>query len=368
MRIFTNEVKVGLVVVIAIAFFVILVSTVGNFGKLWGTEELLVRMESVAGLTNYASVTFAGKKIGVIEKIELQKMGRKTWAVLTCSIHEPAHIVLDATAHVAQSSLLGEPYLEISAGTHPVCITDATTKPWVLNGVPVTTFDQMFAAVNRISGQVEDILQDVKQISGNEDLRTSVETTVEQIEETVEEIRSTAVSIRTVVSEATPTIRYLFERGKNAADNIDAAVLKIREGAEDVPDLITDLRTRISDLTEKAKELIAQGEKLLRDSEPKVQSTLDNVSELAEQLRVDADALAKDIRDLASHVDTVVVENQGDVRILMDELRVAAGHLASLARQLDEHPWRAIWKTEGRLEPPSITPDWEPEIERRSNQ
>ncbi len=368
MRIFTNEVKVGLIVVISVGFFVALVSAVGNFGKMWGTEEVQVRMESAAGLTNYASVTFAGKKIGVVEKIELERIGNKTWAMLTCSIHEPAHIVLDSTAHVAQSSLLGEAYLELSEGKSRVCITDATTKPHVLNGVPVTTFDQVFAAVNRISAQVEDILQDVKQISGNEDIHSSLQGTFVRIEEAAVEIRNAAVAVRAAIGDATGDLRYVLERGKRAADNLDAAFAKMREGADNVPDLVADLRTRVKTVTEQATKLLAAGEKLLSDSKPKVDSTLDNISELAAQLRTDAEVLIADIRGLAADLDGVVVENRGDIRILLDELRVAAGHLASIARQLDEHPWRAIWKTEGRLEPPSETPEWKPDMEKGSSQ
>jgi ABC-type transporter Mla subunit MlaD len=319
-------------------------------------------MESVAGLKDYASVTFAGKEVGVVEKIELQEMDGRPWAVLTCSLHEPAYIVLDSTARIAQSSLLGELYLELSQGTSKIHIADATTKPWVLEGTSVITFDQVFTAVDRISSQIEDILRDVKRISGDQDIHSSVKTTFSRLEEAADHIQRTADTVHGVIAATTPDIQYMLSKGREVADSLQAASSKVREGADQVPDLVTDLRQHAQSLSEHVESLVTQAKGVIKDSQPKLDKTLENLSALTEQVRLDAERLAKDLRDLAANVNGLVVENRGEVSRILDDLAVTASHLSSISRQLDEHPWRVIWRTEGRVPPPSETPDWNPHL------
>lgn len=362
MKIFTNEVKVGLVVLIAIIFFVSLISAVGNFGRLWGTEKVFVRIDSAAGLTSYASVTFAGKKIGVVESIDVREEDGRPWAILTCSLHDASHIVLDSTARIAQSSLLGELYLELSQGKSRMPIADAPTKPWTLQGVPAITFDQVFVAIDRISNQVEDILRDVKQISGDQDIHSSVRTTFTRLEEAAAEIQKAAGAVHGVIADTTADIGYVLSKGREVGDDLQEVSSKLREGADQLPDLVTDIRQRVKSLGERIESLVAQAGVLLKDSQPKVGGALENLSALAEQVRHDAEGLARDMRDLAASLNGLVVENRGEVSRILDDLAVTVSHLASIARQLDKHPWRVIWRTEGRLTPPSITPDWNPEL------
>ncbi|HPA44810.1 MAG TPA: MlaD family protein [bacterium] len=362
MRIFTNEVKVGLVIITTVFFFVVMVSTVGNFGKMWGTEKVLVRMDSAAGLKEYASVTFAGKKIGVVDKIEIQEIENRPWVVLSCSLHDPSHIVLDSTACVGQSSLLGESYLELSRGTSATRIADATQKPFMLQGVPAVTFDQVFAAVDRISLQVEDILQDIKRISGSENVQGGLRSTFLRLDRASQQVEQAAVTLRESVGSATEDIRYVLQQGRGIADDLRLASGKVRQGAEGFPALVSETRQRIQKLTTDLENLLARADQLVADSKPKLASALDDFSALAKQVRGDAEDLAQHLLTLTDNLNQVVDENQGDIRRLIDDLTVTAGHLASVARQLDEHPWRAVWKTDERLSPPEITPEWTPEI------
>lgn len=362
MRIFTNEVKVGLVIVIAVTFLVSLVSAVGNFGKLWGGEKVLVRMKSVAGLQRYASVTFAGKKIGVVERIELKEETGEPCAILTCSLDEPSYIREDSIARIAQSTLLGELYLELSEGKSGKRIVDATTKPVMLKGTPAITFDQVFAAVDRISTQIEDILRDLKRISGDQDIHSSVKTTFNQLEEAADEIRKTAGAARGLIVDSTADVRYVLDKGREVVDNLQTASSKVRDGADELPDLVAQIREDAESLSERLESLITEAQALVEDSQPKVDAALENLSQLAGQVRRDAERLAEDLRDLTANVNNLVVENRGEVSRILDDLAVTARHLASIARQLDEHPWRVIWRTEGRLPAPTITPDWNPEL------
>jgi len=232
----------------------------------------------------------------------------------------------------------------------------------MLQGVPAVTFDQVFAAVDRISLQVEDILQDIKRISGSENVQGGLRSTFLRLDRASQQVEQAAVTLRESVGSATEDIRYVLQQGRGIADDLRLASGKVRQGAEGFPALVSETRQRIQKLTTDLENLLARADQLVADSKPKLASALDDFSALAKQVRGDAEDLAQHLLTLTDNLNQVVDENQGDIRRLIDDLTVTAGHLASVARQLDEHPWRAVWKTDERLSPPEITPEWTPEI------
>jgi len=82
-------------------------------------------------------------------------------------------------------------------------------------------------------------------------------------------------------------------------------------------------------------------------AEPGFKQTVDNAAQISARLRKladsgDLDRMAKNINDAAARIDGVIRDNQYDVRVLVQDLRVTAGNLRTLSETLKRYPAGAL--------------------------
>jgi phospholipid/cholesterol/gamma-HCH transport system substrate-binding protein len=107
---FTTEAKVGLVVLIGVAFLTYMTFKVGGYR--FGPEEgyqIYAEFDSVAGVDLKTPVKIAGVTVGTVERIDLSD----TKALLTLRIKPEVKIRKGAQTLIRSSGLLGEKYIEI---------------------------------------------------------------------------------------------------------------------------------------------------------------------------------------------------------------------------------------------------------------
>ena len=119
MKFFTNEVKVGIVVVIAIVILIFSAFIVEK-GEVRGfrTKEYTIKVifNFVGGLKETAAVRLAGVKVGQVEKIQfIQEPTTKVEA--TMSLKETIQLRENAQFSITVIGLLGEKYIEITPGS-----------------------------------------------------------------------------------------------------------------------------------------------------------------------------------------------------------------------------------------------------------
>ena len=119
MKFFTNEVKVGIVVVIAIVILIFSAFIVEK-GEVRGfrTKEYTIKVifNFVGGLKETAPVRLAGVKVGQVEKIRfIQEPATKVEA--TISLKETIRLRENAQFSITVIGLLGEKYIEITPGS-----------------------------------------------------------------------------------------------------------------------------------------------------------------------------------------------------------------------------------------------------------
>ena len=113
----STELKVGAVVLIAVAVLAAFIMQMGDTSNLFGgsTEvyEVQVLFDTISGLGRDASVRLAGVPVGRVASIDLTDDGQ---ALVVLRINNDVTLRQDAAASVASLGLLGEKYLEITAG------------------------------------------------------------------------------------------------------------------------------------------------------------------------------------------------------------------------------------------------------------
>jgi len=121
--------------------------------------------------------------------------------------------------------------------------------------------------------------------------------------------------------------------------------------------LAVSLNGKVAEL--QMKEISAETVALLKDARaavtrvngilarPALTQTVDNAGEITDRLRKLADSgelerLVKSIGDAADRIDGVVAENQYDVRVLVQDLRVTAANLRALSESIKRYPAGAL--------------------------
>ena len=141
-----TELKVGAVVLIAVAVLAAFIMQMGDTSNLFGAStevyEVQVLFDTIAGLGRDAPVRLAGVPVGRVASIDLTDDGQ---ALVVLRINNDVTLRQDAAASVASLGLLGEKYLEITAGTPggPVVAPGGSIQP----GAAVS-IDQMVAVMN----------------------------------------------------------------------------------------------------------------------------------------------------------------------------------------------------------------------------
>ncbi len=119
MRFFTNEIKVGIVVAIAIVILIFSAFIVRK-GEVRGfrTREYTIKVifNFVGGLKETAPVRLAGVKVGQVERIRfIQEPTTKVETTIT--LKEAIQLRGDAQFSITVVGLLGEKYIEITPGS-----------------------------------------------------------------------------------------------------------------------------------------------------------------------------------------------------------------------------------------------------------
>jgi len=195
MRFFTNEVKVGIVVAIAIVILIFSAFIVKE-GEVRGfrTKEYTIKVtfNFVGGLKETAPVRLAGVKVGQVEKIRfIQEPTTKVET--TISLKEAIRLRENAQFSITTVGLLGEKYIEITPGS-----LDATiVKPGAtLIGKDAVDISKVFSSAGGAMQDLGNIISSVREGEGtvgklvaDEELYDNLNAMVKNLRELSEEVK-----------------------------------------------------------------------------------------------------------------------------------------------------------------------------------
>ena len=191
-----NELRVGVLVIIAIAVLLGFLYKTGSFDFKKEGYEVRVLFNIVSGVQKNAPVRLAGVEIGQVSGIALS-YENGTKVAVTLWLEERAKIRKDSRAYITALGLMGEKYIELSPGSDD--------SPYLKPGETINGEDPLeFDALARKGENIADALQ-----------------------ETLAYINALAKNTNMVVTDNKEEIDAIFE-------NLEAATENFREFSEDV--------------------------------------------------------------------------------------------------------------------------------------
>lgn len=167
----TNETKVGILVVAALAALVWLSVRSGTFGFGVGSapmRELSTEFRDVQGLNEGSKVKMAGVDVGEVQSVDLKPNGV---AVLHYNVRESVALPADVSAQIATNGLIGEKYLALvpgpqgATGTGGLLSADATSIPAAAS----SDMGQIGTNFAKVSDDLQNMTATLKSVLGNPD-------------------------------------------------------------------------------------------------------------------------------------------------------------------------------------------------------
>lgn len=357
-----SEVKVGMMVVLALALLFALTVAVGNFQHLISdTVVVSIMVPSVVGLDPYAQVTYSGVRIGTVVGIEYDMS--RDMAKVSAKIERNSPVALDSIVRFTSESLLSPLFLDISGGTREKRIAPLLDSGKIkpedieLSAMPYASIGDFFALagdVKAIAAKVEVLLTDLQdpilKVGGFIDnVSQEMEIILGEVEGTVTEARPYMVGM----------MNYSSLLVQDVSRSIVPTLNNIRRGSEDVPLMMQDARKGVNEVMSKASGLIDA-------VSPEITQTAQEVRLILEDLRGRMQRLEDSLVKMLNDTDSILVDNREEIENTIRHLQRAMANLDDVSQQLAKDPWRLLWKTDERKTPPRVSPAWEPFAPRSS--
>ncbi len=186
MKKFTNEIKIGLFIVLALCVGIFLWARTQNITV--DTYVLKTSFSYAGGIKENAVVALSGIEVGRVSKVNF-KYDPETKVELVLLIKKEAKVHSDAIAYIDTSGFVGDAYVGLSPGS--------SDCPFVKNGDVIASEDpiqtrELMKRADDIARKLSDTLVDVKKLAHN--LNTTVEDNKDNIDSIVKNLEQTAVN------------------------------------------------------------------------------------------------------------------------------------------------------------------------------
>lgn len=351
-----SEVKVGAMVLLSLALLLALTLSIGNFREYFAkTLTIYITIPSVVGLDKFSPVTYSGVRIGTVTNIWYDEQLDK--AIIEAKIGSDSPVSIDSKVRFTSAGLLSPLFVEISEGSKEKRLRDLLAKGEIernkiyLEADPYLSFGEIFA----VAGDVKGVLKQVETIlSGISELPDDIAGFVSEASREIVMILSKTDRI---LEEGQPRIITALDRVNGlvagASSEMIPTLRDIRQGAAGVPTFVTDTHKKLNKVMDNTAGLIDT-------VSPEIAQLSQEAVLLIQDLRNRVQTLQDSIVKMMGDVDGLVVDNREDIGRIVTHLERTAANLNEITNELKKNPWRIIWKTEEKLPPGRVSPQWNP--------
>ncbi len=300
-----NELAVGFLVLGALALLTWMSTKIGALRGLGDQIDVTATFESVAGLSEGASVQVAGVPVGRVAWMEV--VGGR--AKVHLELEQEAKLRTDARAQIRARSLLGEKYVELVPG--------GDEAPLLEDGAELS--------VGREPVELDEFVTDLSPVVHSVD----------------------PAALSELIRALTEVYKDDPERMKRVAADLEIIVHNMALASQDAPALVSEARSTMAELRSAARE----ARPVIRRADAMVASAEEIVARLPATVD-EVHALASDGRGAVAEGRAMLSKVDGS----LDEVQVVLDNLA----EIDRWELRRIVREEGitvRLRPRVIVPD-----------
>jgi phospholipid/cholesterol/gamma-HCH transport system substrate-binding protein len=158
-----NDFKIGLLVVVALAFLLALTLKVSKFSLPGSGYELDLTFINSSGIEKNAPVRLSGVEAGKVKDIRLVYGPEGTHVLLALWLNQKARVRKDSEAFVATLGLMGEKYVEVTAGS--AASPFLAPKSTIVGREPFDTA-KFLEKSEEIAEDLDQAISDVRQLTG----------------------------------------------------------------------------------------------------------------------------------------------------------------------------------------------------------
>jgi phospholipid/cholesterol/gamma-HCH transport system substrate-binding protein len=273
----SNVIKVGIFVTAVLAVLAYLVIKVEDW-NLFGSagQRVDVIFESVVGLDDKAPVRVAGVRVGRVDGVTLQDLKARVSLLLDTPVPLPR----GSRARIANAGLLGDKYVELIPGPEgaPPLPEDA-----VLQGEAAPSFDEAFETIGTMGESISDLTGSLN----DEDLAGGLADLIADLQATSMEIRALVVANRETIG-ATAQNFEVFSAA--LAQELPQLTAKMNQLLDTVDTVVAENRGNLKDSLGNIREVTE-----------KMQTSVDNLNSISDQIASGEGTLGKLVYDDAAH-------------------------------------------------------------------
>ncbi len=325
----SREVKVGLLVLVALAVLAAGIFLIGERSNLFARKNsYFVRFETVSGLATGSPVQLNGVNVGDVTRVVLPEEVTQelltVWVTVDRAYEQ--RIRQDSVARIKTLGLLGDKYIEISSGSPDRSVIPSGGE---IPAAPATDVDKLIASGGDVVENVVAISYSLRQIlarmeagegilgeliTDNEAGRRAKQALIETLESLrgiSDKIDSGEGTLASLINDS-----QLADRIEQALDRFESVMAKIDSGPGALPALLNDETTATE----------------IRETVASLSHTSQNLSQLVEQLSAGDGLLNRLLTDseLADSVGTNLEQLLENLNELSGKLERGDGSLGKL--------------------------------------
>jgi phospholipid/cholesterol/gamma-HCH transport system substrate-binding protein len=304
----TEQVKVGLVVLVAVGILLATVFYMLNLGVGGQYVEYRTYLKFAGGLEPGAPVRFGGLKVGRVKALRVAPQD-PSLIEISLSVRRGVPVRSDSLAAVSQLGLLGENYIEIQPGRSSARITPGGTVP----SAETQDLNALLRRMNAVMEQVEPLVIDLRKNLNK--VSAGLDTVTANVGDlTGDENRAHLAGV----------LRQTDEMLAANRPRVDSLTADLQSASAKLEPLFSDLRNttaKVDKLTADLNGVVAENRKEFQASIAQLSKTLDTTHQLVLQLN------------------SLAATNSGNLDAILENLRATSDSLKEFSETVAQHPF-----------------------------
>ncbi|HOT74669.1 MAG TPA: MlaD family protein [Candidatus Wallbacteria bacterium] len=329
----TSAMKVGIVVFIGLCFLAAAVFIIGDIQFLNKRYYITVKFTHVDGLLEGAKVTFAGVKVGKVERIDI----KSGFVFVRISVAEKIKLPKCTRFTIDTAGLMGEKYLgmdmaECETGKQDEYFKDGEEA----KGIEPLRLSQLFGEGEKIMQKVSKSMESINKVLGDEKV--------------IDSSRNMIVNAYEITLSAKNFMASLEDRIDGIQDNIEELLKDFGDVGEALAAVIEDNKTNITELIQNYRdagfefnELISENKKNVSELVSNMNKTTFNLNKLISRIEDEGKTAEKikemleNFRKTSKNVEEATSSVKGILtdETLESELKGSLKSVASVAKKAD---------------------------------
>ncbi len=308
----TNEAKVGVLVIAAMAIFVFTFLSVATIQLSGEKVEYRTYFKFAGGVETGDLVRYGGRKAGIVRRIQPAENDPTTTEIIF-EMREDVPVNEMSIAKISSLSALGDNYIEVTPGEKTAALIAAGG---VVPSEEAISFSDITAKVVEVTDNanlvITDLKDDLSLLIG--DLRVLTANLQEMTgEENQRNVRSLLSNANELIEDQGPKFDRITTQVSEVLERVDATVADLRKVAETADKTVANVNRTVEETREPIKRDIEELERTL----------------------VEAREMVEDIR-------AIVSANSINLNETIENFRVTSENLEQFSDEIRQRPWSLI--------------------------